>query len=390
MHGKSPGRFKFTLKDDYEFNYSVIIDVLYLESKPVLQAVDSATAFQAARFLKDMSARTTWDTLRACWIDTYLGPLDMVVHDAGKNFTSTEFKQLARSMAVDVKEVPVEAHNSIGLVERYHAPLRRSYEIIRDELKDEHIDKEMILQMAVKAVNDSVGPNGLVPTLLVFGAYPRLTEMDPPSPSVTKRAEAIRAATKEVRRLHAVRQVQEALAIRNGPNTMLTLDLPLQSDVRVWREKDGWNGPYKLLAINGETCTIDMPYGPTNFRTTVVKPYFTEAPTDQEVPEEQPVSEQIPQEQDQDQDLPKDTIRVIPQETTPQETVRRRPGRPKGSRNVRKNDHYSTTTLNDQFTTRKEQADMELAIKLRRNGLITTPGKPFERSQQQEIDSLIA
>jgi hypothetical protein len=85
--------------------------------------------------------------------------------------------------------------------------------------------------MAVKAVNDSVGPNGLVPTLLVFRAYPRLTEMDPPSPSVTKRAEAIRAATKEVRRLHAVRQVQEALAMRNGPSTKLTLDLLLQSDV---------------------------------------------------------------------------------------------------------------------------------------------------------------
>ena len=56
----------------------------------------------------------------------------------------------------------------------------------------------MILQMAVKAINNSAGPNGLVPTLLVFSAYPRLTEMDPPSPSVIKRAEAIRAATKEV------------------------------------------------------------------------------------------------------------------------------------------------------------------------------------------------
>ena len=58
MHKKSPGRFKFTLKDDYEFNYSIIIDVMYLDGKPVLQVVDSATAFEAARFLKDMSART--------------------------------------------------------------------------------------------------------------------------------------------------------------------------------------------------------------------------------------------------------------------------------------------------------------------------------------------
>jgi hypothetical protein len=71
MNGKSPGRFKFTLKDDYEFNYSVVIDILYLEGKPVLQVIDSAISFGAARFLKDMSARAAWDTLRACWIDIY-------------------------------------------------------------------------------------------------------------------------------------------------------------------------------------------------------------------------------------------------------------------------------------------------------------------------------
>src|SRR6266536_3900851 len=130
MYEKSLGRFKFTLKDDHEFNYSVIINVIYLDRKPVLQVVDSATVFEATRFLKDMSACTAWDTLRVCWINTYLGPLDMVVHDARKNFVSTEFKQLANSMAIEIKEVPVEAYNSVGLVERYHTPLRRSYEII--------------------------------------------------------------------------------------------------------------------------------------------------------------------------------------------------------------------------------------------------------------------
>ena len=28
MNGRSPGRFKFTLYDDYDFNYSVYVDVL--------------------------------------------------------------------------------------------------------------------------------------------------------------------------------------------------------------------------------------------------------------------------------------------------------------------------------------------------------------------------
>jgi hypothetical protein len=123
--------------------------------------------------------------------------------------------------------VPIKAHNSVGQVERYYTPLQRAYKIIQDELKDEQIDKEMMLQMAVKAINDSAGPDGIIPTLLVFGAYPQLTKINPPSPLVTKRAKAICAATKEVRRLYTKRQVKDALAMRNSPDTKKTLDLPL-------------------------------------------------------------------------------------------------------------------------------------------------------------------
>ena len=36
MYTKLPSRFKFTLKDDYKFNYIVIINIIYLDSKPVL------------------------------------------------------------------------------------------------------------------------------------------------------------------------------------------------------------------------------------------------------------------------------------------------------------------------------------------------------------------
>jgi hypothetical protein len=129
--------------------------------------------------------------------------------------------------------MPVKAHNSVGQVKRYHAPLQHAYEIIQNKLKNKHINKEIMLQMAVKAINDSAEPDSIVPTLLVFGAYPRLTKIDPPSPSVTKRAKAIRITTKEVCRLHTKRQVKDALVMRNGPNTKNTLDLPLQSDIRV-------------------------------------------------------------------------------------------------------------------------------------------------------------
>ena len=54
------------------------------------------------------------------------------------------------------------------------------------------------------------------------------------------------------------------------------LNLLILLEVRVWRKKDGWNGLYKLLAINGEIYTINIPHKPTNFQSTVVKPYYIE------------------------------------------------------------------------------------------------------------------
>ena len=87
--------------------------------------------------------------------------------------------------------------------------------------------------MAVKAVNNLIRPNRIIPTLLIFSIYPHLTEIDPLSLSVTKKTEAIYTVIKEVRRLHAERQVKDIFTIYNSPDTKITLNLPLQLDVRV-------------------------------------------------------------------------------------------------------------------------------------------------------------
>ncbi|KAK2004338.1 hypothetical protein LX36DRAFT_677081 [Colletotrichum falcatum] len=178
LNSKALGRFKFTLRDDHEFNYKIHVDVVYLDSnKPALHVVDSATAFNATRFLCLM-----------CWIDVYLGLLDWIV-----------------------KEVLIEAHNSVGKVERYYAALRRAYVIIRAETS---VEPKVALQIAVKVINDTTSPNGLMPTLLVFGAM------------------------EEVQQIHAERQVNDALTAQNGPDTT--------------------QGPYSLIANNSTTCTVDL------------------------------------------------------------------------------------------------------------------------------------
>lgn len=61
-----------------------------------------------------MTALAVWNAFRASWIDVYLGPPEFIAHDAGKNFSSKEFRQNAKLMGIQTQEVYVESHNSIG------------------------------------------------------------------------------------------------------------------------------------------------------------------------------------------------------------------------------------------------------------------------------------
>ncbi len=56
-YAKFPERFKFILKDDVNFNYSVIVDVMYIENHLILHVVDDVIRFQAAKWLQNISAK---------------------------------------------------------------------------------------------------------------------------------------------------------------------------------------------------------------------------------------------------------------------------------------------------------------------------------------------
>ena len=57
--------------------------------------------------------------------------------------------------------------------------------------------------MAFKAINDSIGPNSLIFTLLVFKAYPCIVKSNISNFIVVKRAAALKKAIKEVKKLRA-------------------------------------------------------------------------------------------------------------------------------------------------------------------------------------------
>ena len=64
------------------------------------------------------------------------------------------------------------------------------------------------LQAAIKAVNNNISPNGLIPTLFIFGILPYLAfPTDSATPIITQRAAALRRAMEELWKHKSYRQI---------------------------------------------------------------------------------------------------------------------------------------------------------------------------------------
>lgn len=103
------------------------------------------------------------------------------------------------------------------ILERYHFPVRRAYKIIRKKAPD--LENERAIQMAIKSINNSVGPDGLVPTVLDYGALPCL---DVPTDglllSTIQREPALRRARPAMFQHFTSRLIGDGLKTLNGPD----------------------------------------------------------------------------------------------------------------------------------------------------------------------------
>jgi hypothetical protein len=72
--------------------------------------------------------------------------------------------------------VLVKAHNFINIVKRYYSLIQYIYQII--VFKIPKLNKNIALQIAFKAINNSAGLNSLILMLLVFKAYSKIIKPD--------------------------------------------------------------------------------------------------------------------------------------------------------------------------------------------------------------------
>ncbi len=86
-------------------------------------------------------------------------------------------------------------------------------------------------------MNDTVGPDGLIPILLVYSTYPRISREDKLTLSNTERARVIERVIDDVYRLNAKSAITKAMRTTRGLDVTAVLGLLLNTKVLVWRKK---------------------------------------------------------------------------------------------------------------------------------------------------------
>lgn len=134
------------------------------------------------------------------------------------------------------------SHNALGLEERYHSYLCQTY--LRIRLASPEILQELALSLALKVIKDTAGPEGLSPTLIVFGVVPRIPVRLKDLRSQVNRMNTIRTVTDELSKIVAVHQIKVALSKISQQDADSVIGIG--DEVLMFREKPvgKWAGPY--------------------------------------------------------------------------------------------------------------------------------------------------
>ena len=174
--------------------------------------------------------------------------------DQGTNFDRL-FINIAKQSNVEVQKTGVEAHSSLGICERFHQPLRTIYRKTMTSYPD--TDRSLALALSVKSMNDTLGPEGFVPSALVFGEYPQVhTKSENPQQrlDLLQRSQLATTARNECQGIMAKMKVNRALRHKTSSASKTVHEIG--SKVLVWREKvhanriEEWIGPYTVVDVN--------------------------------------------------------------------------------------------------------------------------------------------
>lgn len=126
----------------------------------------------------------------------------------------------------------IESHNSIGAGYPYHFPLWQVFPFLRSHHPSLH--PESCLRLRFKGMNDTMGPHGLVSTLLVSSALASLPVTSTHYPLQEERMRALQCTHEEMGPIVASFRTGQALCANPLPAALIPIN-PCDS-IRMYKE----------------------------------------------------------------------------------------------------------------------------------------------------------
>lgn len=148
------------------------MDSIKLDGHSVLHVVDRDIKFEAACFSFGESSSKIQETFISAWVSTCVSYPECYAVDQELQFQNDWWKNLLQTAWIKLHPSGVKSQNALGVGERYREFLTRTYSKIKTG--NPTLFSNQARPLAVKALKDTAGPNGHVPTILVIGLMPRL------------------------------------------------------------------------------------------------------------------------------------------------------------------------------------------------------------------------
>lgn len=145
---------------------------MWWNNKPILNIVDTETDSEHAIFIKDKTAGSLWTDFVNVLVTICTGSPEPIIQYQESSFASAQLKTFSEEVRINLQFSVIKAPKSIEQGERYHHPLRRTSNIINDTNPDIYDNSKPLI--AINVMKDTMEPEGLVPSLLLFGFLPSL------------------------------------------------------------------------------------------------------------------------------------------------------------------------------------------------------------------------
>lgn len=167
------------------------------------------TEYQNAAVHRGKLPYEIWLKFIECWPIGYTQHPTTISLDQEYGLTTLAFISLSTALETNLQYSGAQSHNSIGIAEIYHLPLQRVLRTLRAKYKKD--EQELLLRYAVKGLSDTMGPNRLVPSLLVSRTLPKLSMIKKLPPSQKELMDMSRLASDEVAKIWAEQRILMAL-----------------------------------------------------------------------------------------------------------------------------------------------------------------------------------